>query len=85
MTVFGGRTVRLGKMLGQGIPFSHTREILTGVTLKSVEIISRVCRAMPKLARRGKIHLKNFPLLLDLHDILHNDTQVQIPWERFFN
>ncbi len=85
VTVFGGRTVRLGKMLGQGIPFSHAREILAGVTLESVEIISRVCRAIPKLAGRGKIRLEDFPLLLHLNDILHYDTQAQIPWERFFD
>ena len=84
VTVFGGRTVRLGKMLGRGIPFSRAREILAGVTLESVEIITRVCRAMPKLAERGKIRMEDFPLLLHMYDILHNDTMVQIPWERFF-
>jgi glycerol-3-phosphate dehydrogenase (NAD(P)+) len=84
VTVFGGRTVGLGKMLGQGIPFSRAREILAGVTLESVEIITRVCRALPKLADRGKICLEDFPLLLYLHDILHNDSLGLIPWERFF-
>jgi glycerol-3-phosphate dehydrogenase (NAD(P)+) len=85
VTVFGGRTVRLGKMLGQGIPFSQAREIMSGVTLESVEIITRVCRAMPKLAERGKIHMHDFPLLLHLNNILQNGSQAQIPWESFFN
>ena len=57
VTVFGGRTVRLGKLLGSGLSFPEARERLAGETLESVEIISRVARALPKLERRGLLSL----------------------------
>jgi glycerol-3-phosphate dehydrogenase (NAD(P)+) len=84
VTVFGGRTVRLGKMLGQGIPFREARKMLAGVTLESVEIITRVARALPKLASRGLINLADFPLLLHMDKVLNAGEPVDIPWEAFF-
>jgi glycerol-3-phosphate dehydrogenase (NAD(P)+) len=84
VTVFGGRTVRLGKMLGQGTPFREARRILAGVTLESVEIVTRVARALPKLAARELVDLADFPLLLHLDEILNHDRPLAIPWERFF-
>ncbi|MEI7844723.1 MAG: glycerol-3-phosphate dehydrogenase [Chloroflexota bacterium] len=85
VTVFGGRTVSLGKLLGKGIPFSQAREILAGVTLESVEIITRVCRALPKLEERGLASVKDFPFLLHMGDIVLNDRPVNIPWDKFFH
>jgi glycerol-3-phosphate dehydrogenase (NAD(P)+) len=84
VTVFGGRTVRLGKILGQGIPFNEARQMLAGVTLESVEITTRVARALPKLAERGLVDLADFPLLLHVNQILNAGQPVNIPWESFF-
>jgi glycerol-3-phosphate dehydrogenase (NAD(P)+) len=84
VTVFGGRTVRLGKLLGQGVPFSEARKILSGVTLESVEITTRVARALPKLAARGLLDLADFPLLLHLDRVLNQGEKVEIPWDAFF-
>jgi glycerol-3-phosphate dehydrogenase (NAD(P)+) len=84
VTVFGGRTVRLGKLLGMGTTFKEARQILAGVTLESVEITTRVVRALPKLAARGLLDLADFPLLLHLDEILNQDQPVNIPWEKFF-
>lgn len=85
VTVFGGRTVRLGKMLGQGIPFMEARQILAGVTLESVEIVTRVARALPRLAARGLADLADFPLLLHLDQVLNHAVPVNIPWDQFFH
>ncbi len=84
VTVFGGRTVRLGKLLGHGMPFSDARRVLAGVTLESVEITTRVARALPHLAERGLVNLADFPLLLHLDRILNGGALVKIPWEAFF-
>jgi glycerol-3-phosphate dehydrogenase (NAD(P)+) len=83
VTVFGGRTVRLGKMLGKGVPFTEAREWMAGVTLESVEITTRVARALPKLDRRGLLKLDDFPLLLHLDEIINQGKPVAIPWESF--
>jgi len=84
VTVFGGRTVRLGKMLGQGISFAEARRRMAGETLESVEIITRTARALPKLAARGLVSLEVFPLLLHMDAVLNQGETINIPWEKFF-
>lgn len=84
VTVFGGRTVALGKLLGRGVPFAEAREQMAGVTLESVEITRRAARALPKLAARGRARLDDFPLLLHLHEIIEHDRPVNIPYDAFF-
>lgn len=83
VTVFGGRTVALGKLLGQGKRFSEARQILAGQTLESVEIITRVARALPALAARGLLAMEDFPLLLHMDQIINQSQTVNIPWDRF--
>jgi len=83
VTVFGGRTVRLGSLLGRGLPFETARAQMAGVTLESVEITTRVARALPKLADRGLLRVQDFPLLLHLDEIINQGQPVSIPWERF--
>jgi glycerol-3-phosphate dehydrogenase (NAD(P)+) len=85
VTVFGGRTVRLGKLLGQGHSFAEALERMAGETLESVAIATRVARALPRLAARGLAHLEDFPLLLHIDRILNHEERVDIPWDRFFH
>jgi glycerol-3-phosphate dehydrogenase (NAD(P)+) len=84
VTVSGGRTVRLGKLLGQGIPFSEAREILAGVTLESVQITTRAARALTTLERRGLARCADFPLLMHLDRVLNHAEPVAIPWDDLF-
>jgi len=79
VTIFGGRTRRLGTLLGRGIPFSEARKMLNGVTLEAVAIITRVARA---LRTRGE-DPKNYPLLFHMDAILNRGAQVELPWDRF--
>jgi glycerol-3-phosphate dehydrogenase (NAD(P)+) len=83
VTVFGGRTVLLGRLLGGGLPFERAREQLEGVTLESVEITTRVARALPKLDKRGLLKTRDFPLLHHLDQIINQKLPVRIPWEEF--
>lgn len=84
VTVFGGRTVRMGRLLGTGLPYPEARQIMAGETLESVEIITRVGRALPELERRGLVQADQFPLLRHLYRIIHHGEKVQLPWEAFF-
>ena len=84
VTVYGGRTARLGRLLGKGVSFSEARQQLAGVTLESVEIITRVARALPKLKTRGIVSPGQFPLLTHLDEIINQGKAVNLPWERFF-
>ncbi len=85
VTVFGGRTVRLGKMLGQGISFEEARRRMAGETLESVEIITRTARALPKLAARGLVDVKNFPLMMHMNAVINQGETINIPWDQFFS
>ena len=84
VTVFGGRTARLGKMLGMGMPFEEARDEFAGVTLESVEVTTRVARALRRLEERGLARAADFPLLLHLDRILNHGEPVNIPWASFF-
>ncbi len=84
VTIYGGRTVRLGRLLGQGIPYLEARQMLAGETLESVEIITRVARAIPKLEARGLVRGEDFPLLRHLDEVINQGRAVGLPWERFF-
>lgn len=84
VTVFGGRTARLGRMLGKGISYAEARQALAGETLEAVEIISSVARALPKLEARGLARAADFPLLNHMNAVLNEGAVVNIPWDRFF-
>jgi glycerol-3-phosphate dehydrogenase (NAD(P)+) len=84
VTVFGGRTLRLGKLLGTGMPYSQARQELAGLTLESVEIITRVARALRILSQQGLAKKKDFPLLFHLESLIQQGAPVDIPWADFF-
>lgn len=83
VTVYGGRTRKLGILLGKDVPYKKAREILAGITLESVEIATRSARSVRKLATQGKLNLDDFPLLLHVDDIINHGAAVNIPWNKF--
>ena len=85
VTVFGGRTVRLGKLLGSGLSYLDARQQMAGETLESVEIITRVGRALPLLEQRGLVHGQEFPLFRLLVEDIHTGKPVEFQWDSFFN
>lgn len=84
VTIYGGRTVKLGRLIGLGHTYHEARAMLAGETLESVEITTRVCRALPLLEQRGLIQPTDFPLLRHLDQIIHQGAAVNIPWDAFF-
>ena len=85
VTVFGGRTRRIGILLGRGHSYPEAREILTGVTLESVAIATLVADALRKKAKKGEVDLKEFPLLTHIDEIINQGKEVSIPWISFEN
>lgn len=83
VTVFGGRTRRIGILLGKGYSYSEAREILTGVTLESVAIATLVANALRKLENRGVMNTVDFPLLMHIDDVINNGAEVNVPWKSF--
>ena len=83
VTVFGGRTRKLGVLLGRGKSYAQAKEILAGVTLESVAIAKAMSDSLRKLAAQGKADLADFPLLLTLDAVIHHGAKLEIPWEKF--
>lgn len=83
VTVFGGRTRKLGVLLGRGYSYEQAKEVLAGVTLESVAIAQAMSNSLRKLAAAGKVDLKDFPLLLALDATIHHGAKLDIPWENF--
>ena len=79
VTVFGGRTRKIGTLLGRGMTYAEAREELKGVTLESVAITQVVVEALKKSGR----DLSEFPLLCHIYDMITKGITVNIPWESF--
>lgn len=55
VTIFGGRTRKIGTLLGRGMTFKAAMEELAGVTLESIVIATRTARAVKALAKNGQV------------------------------
>ena len=78
VTIFGGRTRKIGTLLGLGIPYETAREMLSGVTLESIAIAGVVGRAI----ELSPVGFARYPLLHLVYDLI-NGREREIPWEAF--
>jgi len=83
VTVFGGRTRKIGTLLGKGHTFESAMKELDGITLESGVIAARTGKAVLTLLEAGKANKADFPLLLHVYDIIANGVTVDIPWKDF--
>jgi len=83
VTVFGGRTRKIGTLLGMGHTFESAIQELEGITLESGVIAARVGEAVTILIKDGKASKADFPLLLHVYDIITKGITVNIPWKDF--
>lgn len=83
VTVFGGRTRKIGTLLGRGMSFDAAMEELSGVTLESIVIATRTARAVRALIRKGIVQESDFPLLMHVDELINGGAQVNIPWSKF--
>ncbi|MBQ7182857.1 MAG: glycerol-3-phosphate dehydrogenase [Clostridia bacterium] len=83
VTIFGGRTRKIGTLLGRGMTFDDAMKELQNVTLESIVIASRTARAVRRLAERGLTDLDDYPLLTLVDGIITRGEEVDIPWEKF--
>lgn len=83
VTVYGGRTRKIGILLGEGKSMDEALSILEGVTLESLVVSKRVAKAIRKKASLGELEESDFPLLLHVDDVVSNNAKVNIPWNSF--
>lgn len=83
VTVYGGRTRKIGILLGRGLSYDDAVNALNGVTLESLVVTRRVAKALIKKAELGQIALKDFPMLMHVNDVLDNGKDAELPWDKF--
>ena len=83
VTVFGGRTRKLGTLLGRGMPFHEAMEKLSGITLESVAIARRLINAVTQAIAAGRLNERQFPLLMHIGKLLNEEAAGDIPFHRF--
>lgn len=84
VTCVGGRTIRLGTLLGKGHSMAEAREIMAGTTLEGAEIIRVMGRALPRFTQRGLLGAGDLPLMRALVDVVVNAHPVEIILDAFF-
>ena len=84
VTCVGGRTIRMGTLLGKGHTAAEARTMLAGLTLEGAEIVAVMGRALPGLVARGKLGAEELPLLRALIDVVVNGRPVELLLDRFF-
>ncbi len=83
VTVFGGRTRKIGTLLGTGMSFDEAMEVLSGVTLESIVIATRTAEAIRAMVAAGKVQACDFPLLLHVDELINQGKKLDIPWKAF--
>lgn len=83
VTVYGGRTRKIGILLGEGKTYEEALEILSGVTLESLVVSRRVYAAMARKAELGQADLSKFPMLCHAAAVLDDGKDAELPWEDF--
>ena len=73
----------LGTLLGEGKTFAEAKEMLSGITLESVAIATRVAEAVRQMEGQGRLNGEDFPLLMHVDDIISHGATLAIPWEKF--
>lgn len=83
VTVYGGRTRKLGILLGEGKTYEEALKILAGVTLESTVISRRVFKAIFKKAELGLLDINEFPLIVHIANVMENQKDAELPWDDF--
>ena len=84
VTAAGGRNVKVGGLIGEGMRFSEAKASMPGVTLEGAAAIDVIGRALGPLTDRGVIGKEQFPLLRHLYEVIGLDQQLDLPWSSFF-
>ena len=83
VTIYGGRTRKIGILLGEGYDIDEAVRRMDGVTLESLVVADRVAKAVKIAVKDGKLQKEDFPMLFHIDGILNEKKKADIPWEKF--
>jgi glycerol-3-phosphate dehydrogenase (NAD(P)+) len=84
VTCMGGRTVRLGRLLGKGLTYEQARAEMAGETLESAFVVVQIAKALPGLEARGLLGREELPLTRCLCRAIADNALAQVDFDRLF-
>ncbi len=84
VTCQGGRTVKMGRLLGLGHTYAEAGQIMAGETLEGAAIVHVMATVIPCLIARGLVKNGDLPLLRTLIDVLVQGRPVSLALDTFF-
>jgi len=84
VTCMGGRTVRLGRLLGKGMTYEQARAEMAGETLESAFVVTQIAKALPGLEARGLLGREELPLTRCLCRIITERAPAEVDFDRLF-
>ena len=84
VTSQAGRSVTLGKLLGEGKTLPEAKNLMAGETLEAAMIIQQMGRALPEIFRKGLLKEDQLPFMRLLVDIIVHEKQADIQLDNFF-
>lgn len=85
VTCVGGRTVRLGRLLGKGLTYGEALQEMAGETLESAYVIGQIARVLPHMEQRGLIGPDELPLMRMLCRVISQGERAAVPFEKLFS
>ena len=83
VTVMGGRTRKLGILLGEGLPYREAIEVLDGMTLESVAAVKSLAEGLSIKMDKGEVRREDFPLIMHIYDVIYKGKKADFPWKSF--
>ncbi len=84
VTCMGGRTVRLGRLLGKGLAYEQARAEMAGETLESAFVIAQIAKAIPGLEARGLLGRDELPLTRCLCRMITTNAPADVEFDCLF-
>jgi glycerol-3-phosphate dehydrogenase (NAD(P)+) len=84
VTCAGGRSIRLGRMLGRGLTYQQARAEMAGETLESAFVVMQIAKALPGLEARGVLGKDELPLMRTLCRAVTGSAPVEIDFDHLF-
>ncbi|NJM70476.1 MAG: glycerol-3-phosphate dehydrogenase [Scytonema sp. RU_4_4] len=85
VTCQGGRNSRMGRLLGNGIPYSQAKaEHMPNDTVEGASLALAIGQTVENMIHKGDLDDIALPLLRTMIDIVCHDAPTIIPWNRFF-
>lgn len=82
VTCVGGRTIRLGRLLGKGLTYTQAVHEMAGETLEGAYVVRQLASALPVWEAQGRLGPNDLPLLRMLCRVIVDDAAVEIPYDR---